>query len=54
MEPAILLGNDAGSVLSAMLQHGQRVVNALIDRFLPDDADDSAHASLPAFVFEDP
>ena len=40
-------GRDAGGVLAAMLQHRQRVIDALIDRARSDDTDDSAHSSLP-------
>ena len=37
-------GGDAGGVLAAMLQHRERIVEALIDRARSDDADDAAHA----------
>ena len=40
-------GGDAGGVLTAVLQHGERVVQALIDGAGTDDADDAAH-SAPA------
>jgi hypothetical protein len=38
-----VLGHDAGGVLAAMLQHRQRIVDGLVDGFVPDDSDDSAH-----------
>ena len=36
-------GHDAGGILAAVLQHRQRVIDPLIDRAGPDDADDAAH-----------
>ena len=36
-------GRDAGRVLAAVLQHGQRVVERRRDFRFSDDADDSAH-----------
>ncbi len=46
-EPARVVGHDARGVLAAMLQHRERVVDRLIHGLLPDDADESAHGSLP-------
>ena len=43
---ALAGGGDAGGVLAAVLQHGQRVVEALIDCAGADDSDDAAHAWL--------
>jgi hypothetical protein len=44
-----MLPHDARGVLAAMLQHRQRVIDLLVDRRVPDDADDSAHAlKLPS------
>ena len=43
IEPS--LGRDAGRILAAMLQQGQRVVDLLVDRSRGDDADDAAHAA---------
>ncbi len=37
-------GRDAGGILAAVLQHGQRVIQTLVDRTGADDADDAAHA----------
>ena len=46
---AVVAGHDAGGVLAAVLQHRQRVIDLLIDRRVPDDADDSAHClKLPS------
>ena len=44
---AIADGGDARGILAAVLQHGQRVVDALVDRAGSDDADDAAHAWIP-------
>jgi hypothetical protein len=41
---AVLRGHDAGSVLTAMLQHRQRIINALIDCTGAYHSDNSAHA----------
>ena len=41
---AFVLGHDARGILAAVLQHGQRVIDLLVDRAETDDADDSAHA----------
>src|SRR5690606_30097602 len=46
MQLPVLFGHDAGGILAAMLQHGQRVVQALVDRFLPDYSYDSTHVSI--------
>ncbi len=43
-EAARVVRHDARRVLAAMLQHRERVVERLIHRVLPDDADESAHA----------
>src|SRR6185503_6964860 len=43
-------GGDAGGVLSAVLQNGQRVIDSLIDRAGSDDADDSTHVGPPLSV----
>ncbi len=43
MEPAILLGNDPGGVLAAVLQHRQRVVDRLVDGLVSNDTDNSTH-----------
>jgi len=40
----------SGGILSAMLQHGQRVIQLLIDRAATDDASDSAHESSGLFL----
>ncbi len=37
---------DAGGILAAMLQHGERVVQPLVDRACADDSDDSAHNAV--------
>ena len=39
-------GGDAGGVLAAMLQHRERIVEALVDGAGTDDAGDAAHDSL--------
>src|SRR5271168_2919473 len=44
---AVLRGHDARGVLTAVLQHRQRIINALIDRAHPDHSDDSAHQEPP-------
>jgi hypothetical protein len=41
---AVVLGHDAGRVLAAVLQHGQRVVELLVDGAEAHDTDESAHA----------
>ncbi len=46
VELALPGGRDAGGVLPAVLQNGQRVVDPLIDRARPDDAHYSAHCPL--------
>jgi hypothetical protein len=43
MQPPVLFGHDACGILAAVLQHRQRVVQALVDRFLADYSDDSTH-----------
>ena len=43
VELALGRGRDAGGILAAVLQHGERVVEPLIDRAGADDADDAAH-----------
>ncbi len=40
---AVLGRHDAGGILAAVLQHRQRVIDALIDCAGADDSDDSAH-----------
>ncbi len=40
---AVLGGDDAGGVLAAVLEDRERVVEAVIDGFRADDADDAAH-----------
>ena len=47
VELAFRRGHDAGRILPAVLQHGQRVIQALIDRRISHDADDAAHARSP-------
>ena len=44
---AVLRGHDARGILAAMLQHRQRIVDALIDRARSDHSDDSAHERSP-------
>ena len=39
-------GGDAGGILAAMLQHRERIVEALVDGAGSDDADDAAHDSF--------
>ncbi len=41
---AFVAGHDAGGVLAAVLQYRQRVIDLLVGRRVPDDADDSAHS----------
>ena len=43
VELALAGGGDAGGILAAVLQHGERIVDALIDRAGADDSDDAAH-----------
>src|SRR4029077_2739315 len=47
---AVRRGHDARGVLTAMLQHRQRVIDALIDRADPDHSDDSAHQGPPPYL----
>jgi hypothetical protein len=49
-QPAIMAGDDTGSVLAAMLEYGKRVIQRLIDVRLTDDADDATHATNPYLV----
>src|SRR5262249_15346292 len=44
---AVAGGGDAGGVLTAVLQHRQGVIEALIDGAAADDADDAAHSPTP-------
>jgi hypothetical protein len=44
MQAAVAVSDYPGSILAAMLQYGQRIVNRLADRLLSDDRDDPAHA----------
>jgi len=44
---AFARGHDARCILAAVLQHGQRIVDALIDRAVSHHADNSAHARSP-------
>src|SRR5687767_11408158 len=41
-------GGDAGRILPAVLEHGERIVEALIDRGGSDDSDYSTHARTPS------
>ena len=43
-------GHDARSILAAVLQHRQGVIERLINRTVPDDADNAAHAASHEFV----
>ena len=45
---AFVLGHDARGVLAAVLQHGQRVVDLLVDGAEAHDSDDSAHGLAPS------
>ena len=45
-QPAAVVGHDARGILASVLQHGERVVERLIDGFLSDDSDDSTHVSV--------
>ncbi len=47
---ARLGGHDAGRILTAMLQHRQRVIDPLVDRAHPDHSDDSAHEGPPVYL----
>ncbi len=38
-------GHDAGRILAAMLENGERIVNRLIDGTLRNDTDNAAHQS---------
>jgi hypothetical protein len=44
IEFALVAGDDAGGVLAAMLQHGQRIVDILVDVALGDDTHYPTHA----------
>ena len=41
---AVVGGHDAGGILAAVLQHGERVVDALVYCTRADDADDATHS----------
>ena len=47
---ARLAGHDAGGILAAVLQHRQRVIDALIDRAHSDHSDDAAHEGPPVYL----
>ncbi len=49
VQAAVFVGGDAGGVLATVLEHGQAVVQLLIDGGLGDHADDSAHARYRAW-----
>ena len=40
---AVSVGGDSGRILPAVLQHGQRIINCLVNRLLADDSDYSTH-----------
>ena len=42
-QPPFVRGHDAGGILAAMLQHRQRIVQALVDGTGANDTDDAAH-----------
>ena len=43
----MIAGDDAGSILAPVLQYGQAIEQALINRTTPGNADDSAHGPNP-------
>ena len=47
-QPPLEGGHDAGRILAAVLQHRQRIIQALIDGTGADDADDAAHGAQPS------
>ncbi len=49
-ELAPLARHDARGILAAVLQHRERIVEALIDRARADDSYDSAHDDLRAIA----
>ena len=44
---AAVTGDHAGRILAAMLEHGQAVVDGLVDRLLGHDTDYAAHRLAP-------
>ena len=44
VQPVVVTGHDAGSILATMLQYGQTVIDHLIDGTFTYDADNAAHA----------
>ncbi len=49
-ERAVRVGHDAGGVLPAVLEDGQRIIDGLIDRPMADDADDATHVRAGLLV----
>ncbi|MOA38107.1 hypothetical protein D3C78_1597550 [compost metagenome] len=46
-QPAAMAGHDTGSVLAAMLEDGQRVIQRLVDVGLTDNTDNATHVTQP-------
>ena len=46
-KPVTITGHDPGSILTAMLESGQRIIYLLIDVLLTDDSDNTAHVFKP-------
>ncbi|MCY1333151.1 hypothetical protein D9M69_188660 [compost metagenome] len=51
VQPVVLAGHDAGSVLAAMLKNGERIIKRLVDVRFAHDTDDATHATQPLFGF---
>jgi hypothetical protein len=43
IETVLAPGHDARSILSTMLQHSQRIVDTLVNRFFSNNSDNAAH-----------
>ncbi|MNY33250.1 hypothetical protein D3C86_1675180 [compost metagenome] len=46
-QPAVMTGDDTGSILAAVLEDGQAVIQRLIDVRFTDDTDNATHVPQP-------
>ena len=44
VQTAAITRHDARGILTPMLQHGQTIIDRLVDRIKSDDSDDAAHS----------
>ncbi len=42
-DPSAVAGHDAGCVLSAVLNHGQRIIDSLVNGTVPNNTDNATH-----------